>query len=288
MLVIPAIDIEKNKVARLFKGNYDKVTYYKESPSFLVKKFIEMGAKRIHIVLLSGAKEGKLSEKNTAIVKEVIETRDKLRSQCRIQLGGGIRSSKQIDFFFSSGVNYIIMGTSLLIPVLMEEGYSIRDLKFLYQQAGKTFEMEKEVPEIEILDNLDEKVKKRIIVALDFRNDELGISGWNVTIPVLPEFMMKKFIEKGFSRFLITNIEKDGTLEGIDPLPIERIIGKAQNWRENIKEILVAGGIKDENDLIVLNSLEHKPDGVVIGKAIYNRKIDIEKAISDFQNKNQD
>ncbi len=283
MLVIPAIDIEKNKVARLYKGNYEKATFYEVRPALLTKKFIEAGAKRIHIVILSGAKDGKLLPESEEIIKRIIKVRDRLNPECEIQLGGGIRRKNQIDFYLSQGINFIIMGTSLLIPLLLEQGYTKRDIKFFYQQAGKTFILEKEVPEIEIMEQIDDDIKRKIIVALDFRKNEVGISGWNVTVPLLPEFLLKKFVEKGFCRFLMTNIEKDGTLEGIDIEPFERIFKKAEVIRSKIKEILISGGVKDENDLEILNSLEYKVDGVVIGKAIYDGTIDIRKAISIYQ-----
>ena len=283
MLVIPAIDIEKNKVARLYKGNYEKATFYEVRPAFLTKKFIEAGAKRIHIIILSGAKDGKLPPESKEIIKRIIKVRDRLNPECEIQLGGGIRRKSQIEFYLSHGVNFIIMGTSLLIPLLLEQGYTKRDIKFFYQQGGKTFILEKEVPEIEIMEQIDDDIKRKIIVALDFRKNEVGISGWNVTVPLLPEFLLKKFVEKGFCRFLMTNIEKDGTLEGIDIEPFERILKKAEVIRSKIKEILISGGVKDENDLEILNSLEYKVDGVVIGKAIYDGTIDIKKAISIYQ-----
>ena len=283
MLVIPAIDIEKNKVARLYKGNYEKATFYEVRPALLTKKFIEAGAKRIHIVILSGAKDGKLLPESEEIIKRIIKVRDRLNPECEIQLGGGIRRKNQIDFYLSQGINFIIMGTSLLIPLLLEQGYTKRDIKFFYQQAGKTFILEKEIPEIEIMEQIDDDIKRKIIVALDFRKNEVGISGWNVTVPLLPEFLLKKFVEKGFCRFLMTNIEKDGTLEGIDIEPFERIFKKAEVIRSKIKEILISGGVKDENDLEILNSLEYKVDGVVIGKAIYDGTIDIRKAISIYQ-----
>ncbi len=283
MLVIPAIDIEENKVARLYKGNYDRVTYYKENPSFLMKKFIEIGAKRIHVVMLSGAKEGVISTEDKKIIEEIIEIRNKLKNDCEIQLGGGIRKQEQIDFYISKGINFVIMGTSLLIPILMEQGYTIRDLKIFYQQSGKQFIIEKELPEIEIIEKLSNETKNRIIVSIDFKNNEIGISGWNVTVPILPEFLIKKFVEKNFTRFLITNIEKDGTLEGIDIKAIERILQKIENIREKIDEVIISGGVKDEKDLEILKEIGYKINGVIIGKAIYDRTIDIKKVISRFQ-----
>ena len=283
MKVIPAIDIEENKVARLYKGNYNRVTFYKDTPAFFTKKFIEFGAKRIHLIMLSGAKKGHHSKGNQKIIEEVIETKNRLNPKCEIQLGGGIRKPGQVRHYLSTGIDFVIMGTSLLVPILLENGYTIQDLRFLYQQAGKDFKVEKESPEIEIIEKLNKDIKKRIIVAIDFINNEIGLSGWNVTVPILPEFLIQKFIEKGFSRFLITNIERDGTLEGIDIVPIGRVLIKIDNIREKIEEIIISGGVKDENDIIALNSIGYKIDGVVIGKAIYDRTIDIKKVISTFQ-----
>ena len=173
MLVIPAIDLKENKTVRLYKGNFNQVSYYDEEAEETARTYIDSGAKRLHVVLLWGAKEGKISEQENKKIEQIIEVRDASgRENCKIQLGGGIRKYSQIEYFLQKGLNYLIMGTSLLIPIILESGFSMTDLKLFYQNGGKKFNPDEEVPEFELIDKLDNELKKKIIVAIDYKKDE--------------------------------------------------------------------------------------------------------------------
>ncbi len=283
MIIIPAIDLKKKEVIRLYKGRFDKVSHYDIEIEKLVREYLKANAKRIHIVLLYGAKTGIIEKEEEEQVKKIIEIK-KLneREDCEIQLGGGIRTEEQIKKFLSIGVNYIIIGTAFLIPFALNEGYSIHDIKFFYQRSGKQFVIEKEVPDFELIERLSQEVKNKIIISIDYMNDEIALSGWEVTLPLKPSYTIKKFLEMGFERFIITSIESDGTLEGVDIKNIEKIMNEIGNLKE-IKEIIVAGGISKEEDLILLNSLKFPPTGVIIGKAIYQKKLDLKNVIEKYQ-----
>jgi len=283
MIIIPAIDLKKKEVIRLYKGRFDKVSHYDIEIEKLVREYLKSNAKRIHIVLLYGAKTGIIEKEEEEQVKKIIEIK-KLneREDCEIQLGGGIRTEEQIKKFLSIGVNYIIIGTAFLIPFALNEGYSIHDIKFFYQRSGKQFVIEKEVPDFELIERLSQEVKNKIIISIDYMNDEIALSGWEVTLPLKPSYTIKKFLEMGFERFIITSIESDGTLEGVDIKNIEKIMNEIGNLKE-IKEIIVAGGISKEEDLILLNSLKFPPTGVIIGKAIYQKKLDLKNVIEKYQ-----
>ncbi|MCM8772885.1 MAG: HisA/HisF-related TIM barrel protein [Candidatus Omnitrophica bacterium] len=285
MLIIPAIDLKKGDIVRLYKGRFDKVSYYDVEIEKLVKEYLKAGAKRLHIVLLYGAKKGEIGKEELEKIRKILEIRKiNNREDCEIQLGGGIREKTQIDSFFNLGINYLIIGTAFLIPLALSEGYSLQDIKFFYQRSGKNFDFEKEVPNFELMEWLDSSVKEKIIISVDYYKDEVALSGWEVTIPLKPSFVIKKFLERGFKRFLITSIESDGTLEGIDLNNLNRIMKEIYDCKEKIKEIIVAGGISKEEDLILLNSLKHKPTGVVIGKALYQKKLNLEDVIKKYQN----
>ena len=284
MLIIPAIDLKKGEIVRLYKGRFDKISYYDVEIENLVKEYLKAGSKRIHVVLLYGAKTGEIENKEIEKIKRIIEIKKiNNRDDCEIQVGGGIRRKKQIENFLNLGVNYVIIGTAFLIPLALSEGYSIQDIKFFYQKSGKSFNIEKEIPEFELIDWIEPEIKEKIIISVDYFGDETALSGWEVTIPLKPSYVIKKFIEKGFKRFLITSIESDGTLEGIDFKNISRIIKEIYTYKENIKEIIVAGGISKEEDIIILNSLQYAPTGIIIGKALYQKKIDLKNVIEKYQ-----
>ncbi|MGC8976247.1 MAG: HisA/HisF-related TIM barrel protein [Candidatus Ratteibacteria bacterium] len=284
MLIIPAIDLKKSEVIRLYKGRFDKITYYDVEVEKLIRDYLKIGVKRIHIVLLFGAKTGHIEKVEEEKIKSIIEIK-KLnnREDCEIQVGGGIRTKEQILKFLNMGVNYVIMGTSLLIPIALNENYTIQDIKYFYQRCGKKFEPEKEIPQIELIDWLEPEIKEKIIVSIDYTQNEIALSGWEVTLPLKPSYIIKKFVEKGFKRFIITDIESDGTLQGINIKNIEKILQEISVLGETVKEIIVAGGISKEDDIILLDSLKYKPAGIIIGKAIYQKKLDLKNVIEKFQ-----
>ncbi|HOL21428.1 MAG TPA: HisA/HisF-related TIM barrel protein [bacterium] len=282
MLIIPAIDLKRNEVVRLYKGNFDRVSRYNVKPVEVARKFLTAGVKRLHIVFLWGAHTGWLSEEKV-VLSQIIRTRDIYDNTCKIQIGGGLRRYSQIKSFIEEGVDYIIMGTSILIPIALEEGFLKNDIKLFYQQAGKTFDEEKEIPEVDLIDRIEYTLKEKVIISVDYRKDEIALSGWEVTIPLTPHYVIEKLLKKGFKRFIITNVERDGTLNGIDITSVENIFKKIYNFTEKPYEIITSGGITTEADIEVFQHMKYKPDGVIIGKALYQGKLDIRALVKKFQ-----
>ena len=110
MIVIPAIDIYKNKCVRLYKGDYKQSTIYSENPIEVMQNWEFLGAKLIHIVDLEGAKLGKTISKN--IIEKMINN-----SNVKIQIGGGVRTLDTIDYYLSFGIKKVILGTLSLIHI---------------------------------------------------------------------------------------------------------------------------------------------------------------------------
>lgn len=282
MLIIPAIDLKRNEVVRLSKGDFTKITRYDASAQDIAGNYLAAGAKRLHVIFLWGAQTGKLTEEEKTLGR-IIKTRDIYDRDCRIQIGGGIRRYEQVKNFLSQGIDFIIIGTSMLIPVVLEEGFSKNDLKLFYQRGGKNFSEETEIPEFDLISRIEGEMKDKIIVAVDYRKDETALSGWEAAVPITPHYMIKKLMEKGYRRFLITNVEKDGMLEGIDTASVKDILEKISRGADKSAEVITAGGITTEADIEALHKLGRKPDGVVIGKALYSKKIDLRYAIKKFQ-----
>ena len=107
MHIFPAIDLLGGKVVRLFHGDYNKVTVYNDFPEKQVESFQALGAKRLHIVDLDGAKSG--GAENLPSIKKIIEN-------CNVftQLGGGIRSIERIETYLSLGINRVILCSAAL------------------------------------------------------------------------------------------------------------------------------------------------------------------------------
>lgn len=177
MLVIPAIDIYKNKTARLFKGKFDEAKFYDNSPLEYAKIFSENNFKLIHIVDLEASVNGIISTKE--IIKQI-----KNETSLKIQFGGGIKKLETAKELIDLGVDKIVIGSISI---------SNKD------------EFEKIVNEIEI---------EKIIVATDSKDKKILIKGWLEESKIELEQHVNYCSSLGIKYFLTTDITKDGTLTG--------------------------------------------------------------------------
>lgn len=240
MIIYPAIDLLEGKVVRLEQGDYSRVTVYSEDPLKIAEKMMEEGATWIHIVDLDGAREG--TPKN---LKSVYKISTELSPQ--IQFGGGLRSALQIDDAFEAGASRVILSTRALT-----------DPKFL--------------------DHICSYYENVIAVSIDAVDDKVKISGWKDEPGMTTEEAAKIVENAGASFIIFTDIEKDGTGEGID---IKRI-GSFLNLTS--LPVIFAGGVSSISDLESLSSLETNGlEGAIIGKAYYENRINLKEVIEKFQ-----
>ena len=176
MIIFPAIDIKGGKCVRLLKGNFNKITSYKQSPLDQAKEYLNLGFKNIHIVDLDGAL------KNNPINESVIKDISKI-GKIKIQVGGGVRSLERIKKLLDLGVDKIIIGTA-----------GIEDLKFLKIAC--------------------EKFNNKIALSIDVRNGYIALSGWKQQTNILANNFAKKLKGINISRIIYTDINKDGTKAG--------------------------------------------------------------------------
>ena len=176
MHIFPAIDLLGGKVVRLFHGDYNKVTVYNDFPEKQVESFQALGAKRLHIVDLDGAKSG--GAENLPSIKKIIEN-------CNVftQLGGGIRSIERIETYLSLGINRVILGSAAL-----------RDPQFL-NEAIKLY-------------------GEKIAVGVDARNGKVATDGWLKTSDTDSFDFCKHLAEIGVCTVIYTDISRDGALSG--------------------------------------------------------------------------
>ncbi len=236
MLIVPAIDIKDGRCVRLFQGDYEKVEVFSEDPVDVAKKWEDLGAKLIHVVDLDGAREGR--GVNKEVVKKIVKA-----VNIDIEIGGGMRSEELVKEYFSMGVKRVVIGSMI----------------FKNQSLAKT---------------LFTIYPDRIIPSLDIRNKRVAISGWledtmftiDDAIPYLESF--------GVEEIIVTDIKRDGTLEGFDTALLDYLSERYPNLR-----FIVGGGITSIEDLEKI-SMFPMVVGVIIGKALYTGKIDFSEAIS--------
>jgi phosphoribosylformimino-5-aminoimidazole carboxamide ribotide isomerase len=237
MLVIPAIDIYKNSIVRLKKGDFESITYYKNTPVQQAKLYDSLGFETVHIVDLIGSKTGKL----TAL--ESIE-KIKAETKLKIEFGGGIRDEKTVSELFAAGIDFIIVGS-----------LSVKD-KTEFELILKNYPPEK------------------IIAAIDAEDEMLKIAGWTESTSVSIYSHIDYCAKLGVKKFLCTDISKDGMLTGTNTGLYKKIMD-----RYNDIQLIASGGVKDIEDLKRLKEIN--PYAVVVGKAIYEEKINL-KELAEF------
>jgi len=233
MKIIPAIDIKNSKCVRLYKGQMEKETIYFENPLDAAINFQKNGFSRLHIVDLDGAVKGSLENLN--VLKNIKENTEFI-----LQYGGGIRSYEKAKKILDLGINYIIIGTMA-------------------------------IKSPETLEKISSAYPGQIIVSLDVNGENVAVSGWKEDSEVNVFDAIKNLIAIGIDTFLITDISKDGTLEGPNVELYKKI-----NTLYNIN-LIASGGVGSMKDLEKLKTIGIK--NVIVGKALYEKKIDLKELV---------
>jgi len=179
MLLIPAIDLKGGKCVRLRQGRMDDDTVFSEDPVAMAKRWVEAGAKRLHLVDLDGAFAGK--PKNFEIIHEITET----YPEVPVQVGGGIRDEDTIQGYLDAGVRFVIIGT-------------------------------KAVSEPHFVNDITAEFPGHIIIGLDARNGKVAIDGWSKLSRHDVIDMAQKFEADGVEAIVYTDISRDGMMTGVN------------------------------------------------------------------------
>ena len=232
--IIPAIDLKGGKVVRLKQGNYSDETLYDSTPQTFIDQWLEMGVKRLHIVDLDAAVNGQSSIENTRSIEAIAS---RYKDQLKIQVGGGIRAEATLQKYFDLGVEKVIIGTLFF-----------KDFE-LYEQLFNTY-------------------GEKIILALDTNNGYVCHSGWQTSskeklMRVLEQYRAVLPVE-----VMVTDIQKDGMLEGPNFELMSQLVAFGKNNRINF---IASGGISCSADIEKLDALSVK--SVIVGKALLERRI---------------
>ncbi len=180
MLVIPAIDLLDGKVVRLSQGIMEDATDYGHDPRDIALAFAAVGAKRIHIVDLNGARNN--SDINHDIIKSIVaQSKDNLE----IELGGGIRDMKRLDDVFNMGVTYAIIGTA-----------AVKDVEFTRQAI--------------------EKYPNKIILGIDAKDGMVATEGWYEASEHTVMDVINMYKDLQVESVIYTDIARDGMLQGVN------------------------------------------------------------------------
>ncbi len=241
--IYPAIDMRGGRCVRLLQGDYNQETVYGESPFDMAKSFADLGASWIHMVDLDGAKEGSLVN-DSYVLKAAKEL-----AGVSIQIGGGIRSEKQVARYLENGVARVILGS-----------VAVREPAFAEEMIRK--------------------YPGRIAIGLDGKSGKVATDGWLKTSEWSVLDLGKFFADKGAEWFIFTDIANDGMLSG------PNVSATAELAKVTGKNIIASGGMSRLEDIVSLK--EHQAagiEGVIIGKALYENRFTLPEALKEAEGK---
>ncbi|MFV1997910.1 MAG: 1-(5-phosphoribosyl)-5-[(5-phosphoribosylamino)methylideneamino]imidazole-4-carboxamide isomerase [Acidiferrobacterales bacterium] len=189
MLIIPAIDLKDGKCVRLRQGRMDEETVFSDDPVAMAGRWFDAGARRLHLVDLNGAFDGK--PVNAAVIEEITRA----YPDFPVEVGGGIRDEETIETYLNAGVKYVIVGT-------------------------------KAVNAPHFVGDICTEFPGHIIVGLDAKDGKVAIDGWSKLSGHDVIDMAKHFQDDGVEAIVFTDIGRDGMMSGVN---IEATVTLAQS-----------------------------------------------------------
>jgi len=236
MDLYPAIDLLNGQAVRLYQGDYARETVYNNDPVAQAKVFAEAGARWIHVVDLDAARTG--SPLNREVIAAICDA-----VNVPIQTGGGVRSEEAADALFDAGVTRVVLGTAAL-----EDPELVRTLASRHPVA----------------------------VGLDARGREVAVRGWEEGSGKDLLDVARGFADAGVEALIVTEIGRDGTLEGPD------LDGLGEVLEATELPVIASGGVGSLADLVALEALRsagRRLSGAIVGRALYEGAFTLQDAL---------
>ena len=234
MILLPAIDIMDGRPVRLFQGRFEEKTVVADSVLETAKRFDALGADYLHVVDLDGARYG--SRRNFETIKEAIAS-----VNMPAEVGGGIRTMEDIERYLEAGAARVILGTAALEdPSLVQEATA--------------------------------RYGEKIAVGIDCKDGFAAGSGWLTVSKISYIDLARRMEEFGVRTVIVTDISKDGTLNGPNTTMLEEL------QKQTSLQLIASGGVRDLSHIQQLEALGIY--GAITGKAIYSGTLDLAEAIA--------
>ncbi len=238
MELIPAIDLKGGRCVRLYKGDFAAETVYSNEPASILQKYRELGAARVHIVDLDGAKDG--TQANLATIEDLAK-----RATMKVQVGGGLRTIERVKQLLDRGVQRAVIGSIAINEPQTVIGW------------------------------LDSVSADSLVLALDVRLDASGqpwltSHGWLETSNVLLWDAVERFAARGMRHVLCTDVSRDGAMTG----PNLDLYADAVRRFPNV-QWQASGGVSNGADLH--NLRQCGVAAVISGKAMLENSIPVEE-----------
>jgi phosphoribosylformimino-5-aminoimidazole carboxamide ribotide isomerase len=241
----PAIDILGGNAVRLVKGDFEAKKVYDQDPLSAARAFAEEGARWLHVVDLDGAKGGE--PVNIEHLRKIVD-----ELGLPVQFGGGLRSDASIQAAFEAGARRVILGTAI---------FTDPELPFRA---------------------MEEHGHENVLISIDAREGFVATHGWLEATEIPAREAIERWSEgkDGVKRFVYTNIDHDGMLDGIDGEDAAMAARAAGDG-----SVILSGGIGELAHLQAIATLRAEQrldalDGVIVGKALYERRFTVAEALA--------
>jgi phosphoribosylformimino-5-aminoimidazole carboxamide ribotide isomerase len=242
VILYPAVDILGGKAVRLVKGDFEAKKVYDEDPLSAARRWVDDGARLLHVVDLDGAKLGE--------PVNIEHLRSIATLGVPVQYGGGLRSLEALDSAFAAGAARVILGTAAFTnPELLQRA-------------------------------LVKHGPKRVVVAVDVRGGKVSIEGWTKAAAVDVREVFAKLIEQGVQELAYTNVDRDGMLAGANLEDLTLVAKVAKHGHGSLVYSGGIGKIDDLKHLAKRRA-EARLDnlvGVIVGTALYERRFTVAEA----------
>ena len=233
-----AVDVRGGRCVRLRQGDYGAETVYDDDPVARAVQMAEQGAGWVHVVDLDGARSGRPD--NAEVVAAIAGA-----VPVPVQAGGGVRSIETAEAWFAAGVERVVLGTAAL-----------RDPALVRQLAGS----------------------RRVAVGLDARAGEVATDGWLQGSGRSVLDVARSFATDGVDAFVVTDISRDGTLDGPDVRGLVEVLDTTG------VDVIASGGVGRLGDLWALAGIEGRDgrrlSGAIVGTALYERRFTVAEAVA--------
>jgi len=240
--IYPAIDLLNGQCVRLYQGDYNQETVYDTDPLAQVNRFVTEGAEALHVVDLNAARGDETNNRDTI-------ARISAASPVPVQVGGGVRSAAAAEALFDAGVSRVVIGTAALRnPSLVSELAS----------AGRS-----------------------VAVGIDARGNDVAVEGWTESSGRSVSEVAAQFADVGVEALIVTEIGRDGTMEGPDRDGLTLLLGELDALGTDIS-LIASGGVGTLDHLVALRSVVVNGrgfEGTIVGRALYEKAFTLDEAI---------
>jgi phosphoribosylformimino-5-aminoimidazole carboxamide ribotide isomerase len=233
VLILPAIDLRGGQCVRLRQGDYAQETVFGDDPAAMARRWVEQGARYLHLVDLDGARQG--HPVNGDSVRRIVQS-----AGAPCQLGGGLRNEEHITEALSWGIERVILGTSALLDP-------------------------------DWFESVCHRFPGRVCLGIDARQGRVAIQGWERDSEQSALDLARRCAAWPLAAIIYTDISRDGMLEG------PNVEATAELAAAVSVPVIASGGVTTLDDVARL--AHRKLAGCIIGRALYEGRIDLRQAI---------